>query len=61
MGAKQSKVGESVQDDLHDATMKEVALGHCMDLRTGGYRTLWIFFLCADHAQGSVLTCEEAV
>ena len=28
MGAEQSKVEDSVQDDLHDATMKEVALGH---------------------------------
>jgi hypothetical protein len=28
MGAEHSKMEDSVQDDLHDATMKEVALGH---------------------------------
>ena len=28
MGAEQAKAEDSVQDDLHEATMKEVALGH---------------------------------
>ena len=28
MGTEQPKVEDSLQDDLHDATMKEVALGH---------------------------------
>ena len=39
---------DSVQDDLHDATMKEVDIGtlHGPYSATGGYRTLWIFFLC---------------
>ena len=43
---------DSVQDDLHDATMKEVDIGtlHGPYSATGGYRTLWIFFSVADHA-----------
>ena len=45
---RKAKLEDSVQDDLHDATMKEVDIGtlHGPYSATGGYRTLWIFFLC---------------